>query len=121
MKVTLEKVQLLCNVINDTYRLVKIYWNDADENGDYTTATFEVNWGCVGSTTTTEAREFTQKLMYACAIVDLLNSLQIEIQYDGDTILANKQSFKATYKVLQDKFQNNKLTWFEIIDFLTMI
>lgn len=117
MKVKVNRLNMLSAATEKVNnRMVRFYWNDLNKDGDITIATFEVNWGCFGSTNTIEAKEFAEKLIHTCALVDVLNSLSIEIDYDRDTtLLSNRELYAKWYDILQ-----TNLNFGNLIEFLSM-
>lgn len=72
-----------------------------EENSDWRSdvKTFGVNWACCGTQNIEEAKKFAKQINKACKIVEKLNAMQINVNYDDE-----EKPSKEAYKVMFTKY-----------------
>ena len=77
-----------------------------EENSDFSSdvKTFGVNWGCCGTQSIEEANKFAEQINKACKIVEKLNAMQINVNYDTEG-KTDREAHKAMITKYMDELQ----------------
>lgn len=89
--------------IQNTYRI----W-DKDKK-----ISFAVNWYACGEVSTAFSREFARQLLICSNVADRLNSLELEITSEPDTLITDRETYEKFVEVLEDAIKNEKYDQFE--------
>lgn len=77
-----------------------------EENSDFSSdvKTFGVNWGCCGTQSIEESKKFAEKINKACMIVEKLNAMKINVNYDieGKT---DREAYRAMIAKYMEELQ----------------
>lgn len=83
-------------------RTVKIYENSSF---DAEVITFGVNWSACGTQNIEETKKFAEKINKACKIVEKLNAMQINVNYEHEEKL-DRKSYMALITKYMDELQS---------------
>lgn len=77
-----------------------------EENSDWLAEvkTFGVNWACCGTQSIEESKKFAEQINKACKIVEKLNAMQINVNYD-DEEKPSKEAYKAMITKYMEELQ----------------
>ena len=82
-------------------RLVSIVEN-SDLSSDE--KTFGVNWACCGTQSIEESKKFAEQINKACKIVEKLNAMQININYDTEG-KTDREAYRAMIAKYMEELQ----------------
>ena len=76
------------------------------ENSDWLAdvKTFGVNWACCGTQSIEESKKFAEKINKACKIVEKLNAMQINVNYE-DEEKPDREAYKAMITKYMEELQ----------------
>ena len=66
--------------------------------------TFGVNWACCGTQSIEEAKKFAEQINKACKIVEKLNAMQINVNYDTEG-KTDREAYKALIAKYMEELQ----------------
>ena len=77
-----------------------------EENSDFSSdvKTFGVNWGCCGTQSIEEAKKFAEQINKACKIVEKLNAMKINVNYDTEG-KTDREAYRAMIAKYMDELQ----------------
>ena len=77
-----------------------------EENSDFSSdvKTFGVNWGCCGTQSIEEANKFAEQINKACKIVEKLNAMKINVNYDTEG-KTDREAYRAMIAKYMDELQ----------------
>ena len=117
MRIEYERYSTLMSTVNEMFRgkYIDVYEAERQRTPEGRKITFGVNWGAVGTTTPTEAREFADNLKDAAAITELLNRMEIVYYYD-------ENDPEADWDALAEEIKKaiNRLSRWHLADALTI-
>lgn len=77
-----------------------------EENSDWRAEvkTFGVNWSCCGTQNIEESKKFAEQINKACKIVEKLNAMQINVNYDTEG-KTDREAYKAMITKYMEELQ----------------
>lgn len=77
-----------------------------EENSDWRSdeKTFGVNWACCGTQNIEEAKKFAEQINKACKIVEKLNAMEINVNYEDEEKL-DREAYKALITKYMEELQ----------------
>lgn len=77
-----------------------------EENSDFSSdvKTFGVNWCCCGTQSIEESKKFAEQINKACKIVEKLNAMQINVNYESEG-KTDREAYKALITKYMDELQ----------------
>ena len=66
--------------------------------------TFGVDWACCGTQNIEEAKKFAEQINKACKIVEKMNAMQINVNYD-DEEKTDREAYKALITKYMEELQ----------------
>ena len=77
-----------------------------EENSDWRSdvKTFGVNWSCFGTQSIEEAKKFAEQISKACKIVEKLNAMKINVNYESEG-KTNREAYKAMITKYMEELQ----------------
>ena len=77
-----------------------------EENSDFSSdvKTFGVNWACCGTQNIEESKKFAEKINKACKIVEKLNAMQINVNYDTEG-KTDREAYRAMIAKYMEELQ----------------
>lgn len=77
-----------------------------EENSDLISdeKTFGVNWACCGTQSIDESKKFAEQINKACKIVEKLNAMQINVNYE-DEEKPDREAYKAMITKYMEELQ----------------
>lgn len=77
-----------------------------EENSDLNSdvKTFGVNWSCCGTQNIEEAKKFAEQINKACKIVEKLNAMQINVNYESEG-KTDREAYRAMIAKYMEELQ----------------